>query len=322
MNKSSPLLSLPICAAAFSTTAAFASCGSAFCTVNTEWTTETAAAAPGGTFDLRYEKIDQNQPREGSRKVRVGEVARHHDEVSTRNDNWIATYSRTFESGWGFSLSAPLASRDHLHIHNHQGAQLEERWKFTELGDLRAVGRYQKPVGAPDSAHPSRVGLLFGLKLPTGRINVANGEGEVAERSLQPGTGTTDAIIGAFFQQDLLPHGASWFAQAQYQHALNTKDEFKPGSQWSVDLGYGQAIADKLSAVVQLNMVVKGRNAGANAEPEDSGGRFVFLSPGLSYSISEKMRAYAFFQQPLYQHVNGVQLTARRALVAGVTARF
>jgi hypothetical protein len=301
---------------------AMASCGSAFCTVNTEWTSETAAGTPGGTFDLRYENIDQNQPRTGTRKLRVGEIPRHHDEVSTKNDNLVATYSRTFQSGWGFSLVAPIVARDHLHIHNHQGQPLEERWKFTELGDVRATGRYQTSVGGADSATPSKAGLIFGLKLPTGRINVANDEGEVAERSLQPGTGTTDAIVGAYYQQDLLQRGASWFAQAQYQHALNSRDQFKPGAQLSVDLGYGQSVADKLSAVVQLNVVVKARHRGANAEPEDSGGRFVFLSPGLSYAVSDNMRAYAFFQQPLYQHVNGVQLTARHALLVGVTTRF
>lgn len=316
---------LPVAFAACSAltaTTAMASCGSAFCTVNTEWTSESAAGAPGGSFDLRYENIDQSQPRAGSRKVGVGEIPRHHDEVRTKNDNVIASYSRTFESGWGFSLIAPLVARDHLHIHNHEGERLDEQWKFNELGDLRVTGRYQRALGSPDSAQPSKAGVIFGLKLPTGRINVANDEGEVAERSLQPGTGTTDGIVGAYFQQELLAQGASWFAQAQYQHALNSKDDFKPCAQFSVDLGYGQAIADKLSVQVQLNMVLKGRNRGAAAEPEDSGGRSVFLSPGLSYSISEKMRAYAFFQQPLYQYVNGVQLTARHALVVGLTARF
>lgn len=307
---------------ALATTPAIASCGSAFCTVNTEWTSETAAGSAGGSFDLRYEHIDQGQPRAGSRKVGVGAIARHHDEVTTRNDNVIASYSRTFESGWGFSVAAPWVSRDHVHIHNHQGAQIEERWKFNELGDVRVTGRYQTSVGSPDSSRPGRAGVIFGLKLPTGRINVSNDEGEVAERSLQPGSGTTDGIVGAYFQQDLLQQGASWFAQAQYQHALNSKDAFKPGAQLSVDLGYAQAIADKLSGLMQLNVVVKGRNRGAAAEPEDSGGRFVFLAPGLSYSVSDNMRAYAFFQQPLYQYVNGVQLTARQALLVGLTARF
>ena len=79
---------------------------------------------------------------------------------------------------------------------------------------------------------------------------------------------------------------------------------------------------DKLSMLVQLNMLAKGRDTGVAAESEDSGGRFVFLSPGLSYAVSDTMRAYAFFQQPLYQYVNGVQLTARRAVLVGITARF
>ena len=307
---------------AFTSTPAVASCGSAFCAVNTEWTSETAAGTPGGSLDLRYEHIDQSQPRAGSRKVGVGEVPNHHDEVNTRNDNVLASYSRAFDSGWGFSLTAPLVSRRHIHIHNHHGAQLEEQWKFRELGDLRVTGRYQKAVSPPDSATPGRAGLIFGLKLPTGRINLANADGDVAERSLQPGTGTTDAIVGAYFHQQLLQRGASWFAQSQYQHALNSKDDFKPGPQFGIDLGYSQSVADKLSALIQLNVLVKGRDRGAAAEPADSGGRSVFLSPGLSYSLSERTRAYAFFQQPLYQYVNGVQLTARHAIVVGVAARF
>jgi hypothetical protein len=315
------LAALAACGA-FTATSALASCGSAFCAVNTEWTSETAAGSPGGSFDLRYEHIDQSQPRAGSRKVGVSEVRHHHDEVSTRNDNVLASYSRAFDSGWGFSLTAPLVDRRHVHIHNHQGARIEEQWKFRDLGDLRATGRYQQAVSSPDSANPARAGLIFGLKLPTGRINAANASGDVAERSLQPGTGTTDAIVGAYFHQQLLQRGASWFAQTQYQHALNSKDDFKPGPQFGIDLGYGQSIADKFSALVQLNVLVKGRDRGAAAEPADSGGRSVFLSPGLSYSLSERTRAYAFFQQPLYQYVNGVQLTARHAIVMGVTARF
>ena len=301
---------------------AFASCGSSFCAVNTEWTSESAATSPGGSFDIRYENIDQSQPRAGSSKVGVGQIRKHHDEVSTRNRNVIATYSRTFESGWGYSITAPLVDRRHVHIHNHHGQQLEERWNFSELGDMRVTGRYQTALSGTEGARPSRAGVIFGLKLPTGKIDESNSAGDVAERSLQPGTGTTDAILGAYFHQDLLEKGASWFAQAQYQRALNSKDQFKPGPQFGIDLGYGQSVMDRVSLLAQLNLVVKQRDSGAQAEPADSGSRSLFLSPGLSYSISDKMRAYAFYQQPLYQYVNGVQLTARHAVVIGITGRF
>jgi hypothetical protein len=34
------------------------------------------------------------------------------------------------------------------------------------------------------------------------------------------------------------------------------------------------------------------------------------------------VQLYAFAQLPLYQYVNGVQLTANRAFVAGISTRF
>jgi hypothetical protein len=300
---------------------ASASCGSAFCSVNSNWTSESAMTEPGSTFDLRYEYINQNQPRSGNDKVAVGQIPHEHDEVSTRNRNLLATYTRSFDSGWGISVVAPILDRDHLHLHNDVDGATPERWKFTELGDVRVVGSYQLPYMG-DTSKPANAGITFGLKLPTGKTNVANGDGEVAERSLQPGTGTTDAIIGAYYHQKLPQWEASWFVQTQYQHALRSHDDFKPGEQLSFDVGYRHAITDKLGALVQLNFLVKRRDSGAQAEPEDSGGRFVSVSPGLSYAVTDKMQIYGFFQKPLYQHVNGVQLTANKAFVVGVSARF
>jgi hypothetical protein len=276
---------------------------------------------PGSTLDLRYEYIHQNQPRSGNANIAVGQIPHHHDEVSTVNRNLLATYSHTFNSQWGMSMTAPIVDRDHLHIHNHRGEQLPERWNFRELGDVRVVGRYQLPyVGDP--LKPSTTGVTFGLKLPTGRTNIANEGGDVAERSLQPGTGTTDAIIGAYYHQKLSQWNSAWFAQTQYQHALNSHDGFKPGDQFGIDVGYRHGLTDKLGALVQLNFLVKRRDNGAQAEPEDSGGRFVSVSPGLSYAISDRVQVYGFFQKPVYQHVNGVQLTANKAFVVGVSGRF
>jgi hypothetical protein len=300
---------------------ATASCGSAFCTVNSNWTSESAMTESGSSLDLRYEYINQNQPRSGSDNVAVGQFPHHHDEVSTVNRNLLATYSHNFDSAWGVSVIAPVVDRNHFHIHNHQGEQLGERWDFRELGDVRVVGRYQLPyVGDPLNA--STTGITFGLKLPTGRINKANADGDVAERSLQPGTGTTDAIIGAYYHQKLPQQDSSWFAQTQYQHALNSRDDFRPGDQFGIDAGYRHGLTDKLGALVQVNFLVKRRDSGAQAEPEDSGGRFVFLSPGLSYAVSDRVQIYGFVQKPLYQHVNGVQLTANKAFVVGVSGRF
>jgi hypothetical protein len=304
----------------FASSPALASCGSAYCSLNTDLAAETAGIVEGSVFDLRYESIDQDQPRSGSRKVAVGELRRHHDEVRTRNRNLIASFSHTFASGWGVSVAAPFVDREHLHIHNHRGARLNEEWKFREAGDLRVTGRYQKALWGGDL--PRTVGVIAGVKLPTGRTGVANAQGDVAERSLQPGTGTTDLILGAYFHQPLPQWGGSWFAQAQVQRALREHEGFRPGAQLALDLGFSKAFGDKFSGIVQLNAVAKRRDRGTEAEPADSGSRSLFLSPGVSYQVTDSLRAYAFYQHPLHQHVNGVQLTADRAFVVGLSTRF
>src|SRR5919201_1083174 len=131
---------------------AAASCGSAFCMVNTNWNVQGVWNEPGSRIDLRFEYIDQDQPRAGSRKVGVGEIRQHHDEVRTINRNWLGTYDYMFSKDWGVSATVPIVDRYHAHIHNHMGAQLFETWNFTKLGDARVLGRPQFR-GRPCRAH-------------------------------------------------------------------------------------------------------------------------------------------------------------------------
>jgi hypothetical protein len=311
-----------LCAAILSAAApwAAASCGSAFCLLNTNWAMQGPVSEPGLRVDLRYEYIDQDQPKQGSDKVGVGEVHRHHDEVETINRNWLANFDYTIDDRWGLSVSVPVADREHFHIHNHHGDTLEDRWDFRRVGDVRVVGRHQWRLESTGSL--GFAGVTFGVKLPTGPFDTANGEGDVAERSLQPGSGTTDAILGAFYSRVLPEKGFSWFAQAQVQRALKERDDYRPGSRLTVDLGGRFEATERLGLMLQLNAALTGRDRGDEAEPEESGGRFVFLSPGISYALAKGLQVYAFAQLPVLQKVNGVQLTAEHSLVGGMSLRF
>src|SRR5204862_3752544 len=155
-------------------------------------------------------------------------------EVKTVNRNLFATIDYGFTPEWGMSVVIPYVDRFHEHIHNHMGEQLIEQWDFHDLGDVRVQGRWQTVVAA-DQARASFAGVTAGLKLPTGKRDVANDEGEVAERTLQPGTGTTDFVAAAYYRQALPLTGSSWFVQVSGQWALNSRDEFKPGEQYGVD---------------------------------------------------------------------------------------
>ncbi len=68
-----------------------AGCDAAFCAVNSNWDIQGAWTVPGLRLDLRYEYVDQDQPRSGSDKVAVGQIHRHHDELKTMNRNLVAT---------------------------------------------------------------------------------------------------------------------------------------------------------------------------------------------------------------------------------------
>lgn len=301
---------------------AAASCGSAFCTVNTSWDVHGAWTEPGTRLDFRYETINQDQPMTGSRKVGVGEVHRHHDEVYTYNRNYVTTIDRTFGPDWGVSVVVPVVNREHYHIHNHMGAQLDERWDFTALGDLRVLARRRLATFQDQEPSVGAAALNFGLKLPTGKTDIKNADGDPAERSLQPGSGTTDLLLGASYSRARPTKNLSTFVQGLVQLPLHSKDEYKPGNRVSLDAGLRYGVGEQVGLLLQANALWRGRDRGLEAEPEDTGGTSVFLSPGLSYGIGKSFNVYGFFQVPLYQYVNGVQLTAKRAYTIGGTIRF
>lgn len=295
-----------------------ASCGAAFCTLNTAWEAQGVPTEPGLRFDLRFEYIDQDQPRAGRRKVAVGEISQHHDEVRTLNRNWIATLDYAPNDTWGVSVQLPFVQRDHSHIHNHMGTPLPEAWRFDEVGDVRVLARRRLASG--EVSH----GIIGGIKLPTGETDIVNENGDEAERSLQPGSGTTDLVLG-YYANTVRPAGDQalrLFAQAQVQAPVNESDGFRPGAQYSVDFGVAYPAGGTLSGLLQLNIAVKERDRGEEAEPETSGGTFAWLSPGLSYALTRSTQLYAFMQLPVYQRVNGVQLTADYAAAAGIHWKF
>jgi len=120
---------------------ASASCGSAFCMVDTQWSMQGVTTSAGTRLDLRYEYIKQERLQNGRTRVGTGEFPRDHDEVSTLNRNYVGTLDHSFNANWGVNVTLPIVNREHHHIQNNDdGTQTPESWKFTELGDARVLG--------------------------------------------------------------------------------------------------------------------------------------------------------------------------------------
>jgi hypothetical protein len=290
--------------------------------LDTQWSLQGVQTERGTTLDLRYEHINQNRVQNGTRRIAVGEIPGDHDEVSSLNRNWVATLDHTFNGTWGVTVSLPYVHREHLHFDNATGVPVPETWDFSRAGDVRVLGRYQlTPTESAEHAL-TQTGIYFGAKLPTGDFRVANSDGTVAERSLQPGTGTTDVLLGGFLRRAIPLKNLSWFAQGLLQAPLHAREDFRPGVRLSFDAGLRYEAGEHLGLLLQMNALARGRDSGGQGETDDSGGRSVFLSPGLSYAFARNIQAYSFLQVPIYQNVNGVQLVASHAVVVGLSARF
>lgn len=293
-------------------TNAQASCGSAFCSIDTHSISENSENHSHSSLDVRFEYIDQNQVRTKEKEISVGQISHHHDEVRTLNQNLLVQYNRKVNEDWLASIMVPISSRSHHHIHNHQGEKIHERWNYNELGDVQLRGRYEM----------TNLDIISGLKLPTGRTDVQNADGDNAERSLQPGTGTIDWIIGFDYHQSLTDADSSWFFQGLYTRPFREFHHFETGDRLTVDIGYKKVLNEKWIGLVQLNTQSKGRDRGSEGEPDDSGGRYVSLSPGISYKLTPTQQIYGFYQRPVYQFINGVQLAAEDSAIIGLNFSY
>ncbi len=298
---------------------AYASCGGAFCTLNTDAGVQGTWNKPGVRLDIRGEFIDQDQLRHGSSKATPSGEVNEHDETRTLNRNFLATLDWNINQDWGVTLRVPFVNRSHNHIFNADDgaggiAPEVESWKFTSIGDMQALARYNF-----FSDGNSNAGVRFGLKLPTGSTSKNNGT-ENAERTLQPGSGSVDTLLGAYYNQR---HGAiNWFVQGMWQQTVHDRDDFKPGTKLAVDAGLSYAATPDLSLMLQTNLQYKAKDSGANAEPKDSGGHSISISPGLAYKLTEGTQIYGFVQKPLHQYVNGAQLTSDWSVALGLSTYF
>lgn len=301
---------------------ALASCGAAFCTLMTDRYAE-ATGTPhlGWSADLRLEAVTQKKLRSGTRTLSAAEgVGEEGIERDTKNLNLLASLSYGFDANWSFTLRVPLVRRDHLHqLVDEESGELgaTEQWRFTRPGDVQALARRQFA-----SADGTTAWAVFGgLKLPTGATGVKNGDGSRAERALQPGTGTTDLVVGAAWRRAFGLSDA-FIGQASFSQALNSDEDYKPGRRVEVSVGWSHAWSPTLGTVLQLNARQRARDAGAQAEPGLSGSTTVDLSPGVTFGVGHASTLYAYLQLPVYQKVNGIQLVPRNALAVGWTADF
>ncbi len=304
---------------------ASASCGSSNCPLyNFHYNLE------GGLHLRLYnEYINQDKVYLGSKLSTVGAVPEDHDEVSTLNS------ITAFQVGYGITnrldigIILPYIHREHNHIHHDDGQDHWENWNFSGMGDILLTGNYSLIL--PTMEKEIYFGITAGIKLPTGVTNAVNAEGETAEVTIQPGTGSYDEIIGANFRYPLFTIQTTEkdvystipiIAGVSYKISGKGTDDYKFGNSLLLTAGTSYQFTKKAGVTLQFNVRNQDyADTGITGEPQDNtGGTWMYLSPGLNLNVTDNIAFFGIIQIPVYINVHGLQQASSFNAQFGISA--
>ncbi len=331
------------------TTFACATCG---CSLSTD-AAMGYSAETGWHLSLQYDFLDQNQLRIGRRAVSAAQVAAINDaggeqEVEKGTVNRYVTFGVGFAPSpdWNLRLLVPYVDRGHStygQATNPITADQLSGSTVKGLGDVRFIASYQ---GFLDD---KSLGVQLGVKVPTGHYGGPSADGtgivgrnptafssgpisqnpspgNLVDTSLQPGTGSTDVIVGAYYHR-FVSDNINAFVNGQFQsavaHRLNQPgQDFRPGNTTTVSFGARYEARPDVVPQLQVNVSRKGRDQGALADNPDSAGTVVYLAPGATVAITSSVQAFGFVQLPVYRNLTGYQLAPRWTASAGLSYAF
>ncbi|MBI5450057.1 MAG: transporter [Gammaproteobacteria bacterium] len=306
---------------------AHATCGSANCSLVTG-AQESLPAAGQGNIDLSYRYIRMDKKLHGDNTVNqvltpginfeTGAIeADSHSELRTNNELVQLDVSYGLSDRLSTDIVLPLINnRRHEHIHMDTG-DFSNVDGSSGLGDVRVNFRY--------AVSQSLKQLLIagaGVKAPTGDYKLRNSDGVINEPTIMPGTGSWDGQVSAFYSYQIRPHEFSLFTSGSYQ--LNSENDlnYRFGNTLLLNAGLNYRIDPTLLGSLQLNLRTTDHDAFNGSAVPNTGGSFVYLTPGLSLQIAETSSLYTHIQLPVYQYVNDSNLAPRFGLMVGVSHGF
>ncbi|AJE99919.1 lipoprotein [Pandoraea apista] len=308
------------------------------------------SALPGWRLSFDYSFINQSQLRSGTGAVSPSQAAAINDaggsqevEKQTINRYYNLGLSYSPNSSWNFSAIVPFIDRSHTTYGNAGASQLTpdnvSGATSSGLGDVKLIANFQGFLPTHN------LGVQLGVKLPTGAYggqNVVTGAtvghpvffstgpnaagGQALDTSLQPGTGSTDIILGAYYYQPV-SQDFDAFVNMQFQSAVmerlnQVNADYRPGNLTTVSAGLRYEANPTIVPQLQINVTRKSADQGALADTTDTGGTVVYLSPGVTVAVTHNLHVYGFVQKALYSKLDGYQLFPRWTGNVGVSYAF
>lgn len=220
------------------------------------------------------------------------------------------------------SAELPFVRRDRIREGDAGAGAVDQRGTSEGVGDLSLLLKYRLGHGAHWG-----FAAIAGLKAPTGATHRRDLTGDRFETEHQPGTGSWDPIGGLAFS---VGRGANAIdASLLYQRGTRGAQATRLGDRAEAGLAFshrfGPVEADEdhdhghdaeggghdhrhhhhavLDGIIELNAEWECRQTVAGAIDAFSGGRSVWLSPGLRYAAASGWSLSGSIGLPIYQRI-------------------
>jgi hypothetical protein len=254
----------------------------------------TAPQVGAYTLDLRYDFINQNEYRTGTA---TGWVATHRNLVATIDTQLL---------GRTISITVPRIDRT-LDVRG-------DKAKIVGLGDITIAtsdkwGNYTVSAGLKLPTGKDNLNILFPIHSQNQQPVGPNSVWRLlfSRRYLQPGTGSTDVVLGVRKDFDLATDNLNNFVQIQGHFTAISDIYFRPGSTLSITAGLNYKLSESLALTIQAALLRQYRDKNiqgtvdiAYANDAESAGLEQIITSGISYSFNETTNAYLFYSKPLH----------------------
>ena len=243
---------------------ACATCG---CTLNAD-AAMGYSSNPGWRLSFEYDYIHQDQLRSGTSKI-AGVPDDNELERETLNRYYTVGLDYSPNVDWNVALRVPYVGRTHSTYGDFDSTEPLSPPSYSRsssLGDIKLIGSFQGILPTHN------LGVQLGIKLPTGRygtdvkFNSGPLEGEPVDASLQPGTGSTDILVGAYYFQ-AVSQDFDVFVNAQFQSAIKSKqddpgNDYRPGNQATISFGVALRNQSEARAATATESAAQERRSG------------------------------------------------------------
>ena len=286
------------------------------------------STSAGWRLNVEYDYLHQDELRSGTRAVSTVPDG-NELERETLNRYFTVGVSYNPNASWNIDLRAPYVVRTHTTYGELDSAAplpAVSGSRSSSLGDIRLIGSYQGWLPTHN------LGLQLGVKLPTGQygtsVNFDSGPnaGTPLDASLQPGTGSTDVIVGAYYYQ-AISQNFDVIANGQFQSAVKHRqdqpgNDYRPGNSTTVSFGLRYEGNPQWVPQLQMNLLRKEADRGALADTPNTAGTVAYLSPGVTVRVRNALHVFGFAQIPVYSNLDGYQLFPRWTVSVGASHAF